>query len=473
MDSASAQIDDSGQLVSVVILDRRWKWKYGFINGAYNTRLANDTVNPKNEKKPQEMARLLLKAMKESGFDVSDMPNDIRPQVMWEYSNPAEELQSLADVCGCRVVLGTDNKVRIAKKGERYNIPETGKIDHSPSLNPADIPDKVRIVFAPTRYQATWTTEAVGVDTDGKIKKINDLSYKPAAGWGEETIYGFWNVDEDERELAKKTVFRWYRMIKTVDTIKINHYGDIDYLYRELVEFESASIEVQEVDAAKGEYQNIPARVVGEWFDFETFVDSTLITEGFTVDPKRGIIKFGKPIVKQQVNSAGDGIGYVEATVTPRLGCSMKPDMESPLMRHYEEFSLGGEGGLRSVLDEEHELQVLRQSYLHGDNERDNKDELKIEAVRLMKVLEDDYQTDESFGVRYEGILNITPSGSVLQVGWSFGSQPAVTVVSVNSEFDKVIGSEDHKNKLAKDKAYTAKVTLFINKQQNKKKKIE
>lgn len=188
LDMASLDINDSGRTWTLKILDRRWKWQFGKISGHWNVRKPDLTLDLDREKSPQDLAKLLLEAMGEKRYDVSQLPNQTRPLVYWDYDNPAEQLQRLCESLDCRIVLRTDNKVYICKTGQGAALPTDRISSGGEGYDPVETPDSVEFVFGQTKWQGRLDLEAVGIDVDGKIKLIKDLSYNPA-GEGEE--YGW------------------------------------------------------------------------------------------------------------------------------------------------------------------------------------------------------------------------------------------------------------------------------------------
>jgi hypothetical protein len=195
-----------GYIARVFISDRRYWWsRTGYISGHYNLRMpsgsnANEGFNsqatavdgdtskirPGTEKKPQEMAILCLQAMGEDDYDVSALPNNARPEIDWSYQNPAEALQQLCDKLGCRVtyVVDTDS-VTIVAIGQGADLPDNGQQTFiSSGAQPPQMPSALTLVGGPTIYQGYLPLEAVGVDTNGQVLPIGQLSYRPSGGWG-------------------------------------------------------------------------------------------------------------------------------------------------------------------------------------------------------------------------------------------------------------------------------------------------
>lgn len=226
IDRASFEYSPSGFVWRLSIWDRRWKWQFGGpagpISGNYNQRFSTiqpapqdfqlgsfqlGSIDPVTRRTPQQLAAALLLVMGETGFDVSQLPNTALPEVNWERDNPAQELQRLCDELGCRVVLGLDNLVRVCATGLGADLP-TEDIEHeSDVLDPPEIPDSIMVVGGKDRYQADFLLEAVGLDVDGTIKPIGQLSYAPdkkdktgLGGFG--SLLDFWDSEVGFREIS-------------------------------------------------------------------------------------------------------------------------------------------------------------------------------------------------------------------------------------------------------------------------------
>ena len=197
IDSSSLEVGPAGQIWTLRILDRRWKWAYGSTEDSdsfrtrFNIRLANGEIleGAKELQKdtrysPRRIAKILYSAMgekKPTEDQIKALPDsEPWPELEFVDANPARALADLCDSLGCRVVLKLDNKVWICKVGEGANLPDGGlamNVGFGLKLNLR--PDEIRVVGSPITYQAKFVLEPVGKDADGIIKPIDKLSYKP------------------------------------------------------------------------------------------------------------------------------------------------------------------------------------------------------------------------------------------------------------------------------------------------------
>lgn len=197
IDGYQVSQDESGQVVSLTIVDRRWRWReLGGINGAYNLLDPQGKLIPWSVRSPLELATLCLEAMGETGYTI-DMPpghaypgpyftqpffdvGGVNPPINWVAVPPAQALQEVCDRFGRRLVyqLATDT-VLITRIGEGDALPDGSIAKQGPSIKSPETPDSVAVQGAPTRYQVRLNLEPVGEDWDGFYRPIAQLSYAP------------------------------------------------------------------------------------------------------------------------------------------------------------------------------------------------------------------------------------------------------------------------------------------------------
>ena len=236
LDLGNIHMGIDGNMAIVQILDRRWAWRPqsggNYISGHYNLPApqppvgedsataaplqnpAPGTIMSGTEQAPQDLATLCLQAIGESNFDVSQLPNDARPEVHWSYANPAHALEDLCNSLGCRVVLWLpDDTVHIVQIGVGNILPDGPVQWVSAGVNPPEIPDSLLCVGAVTVYQGLLQLEPVLVDTDGSIQTLDDVSYKPNGqdGWATKNPYLLEGFSDPALSLAQDTLYRLWR----------------------------------------------------------------------------------------------------------------------------------------------------------------------------------------------------------------------------------------------------------------------
>lgn len=334
-------IDASGQGTYLVITfeDRRWRWQFTEIVGRYNVKRDENTLL--YEKTPQELAEMLLDAMGETAYDVTALPNLTRPFVDWRNSRCDLALNELLSALDCDIVPDlTAGELVVVKLGSGDTLPN-GPWMENPSANVtyAPSPEQIRVITADARYQCLFELEAVGLEPDGSIVPVAELSYTPDPdGWEPEDpddfsgVTGTYTEDgisREYRDLALQSVDRWFRIVRvahdgygyvydpggpdetTFDagTAELNPPGFEDALFSGAPDIETVEqllpllphLNDTYEDAEYGERPQRP-RVYGEWYDdtFESETENvapgTFWREGFDLDLDKGIVKLPRAV---------------------------------------------------------------------------------------------------------------------------------------------------------------------------------
>lgn len=474
LDNASLVRDGSGYVVQATVVDRRWRWRFGEIYGRYNTRDDDNEIIADTKKTPAELAKLLLEAMGEPDVDTSALPEEPFPEVDWDGEVPAEELAELLDDWGCVIGLDLYGKCAIWKRGEGAEAPAGPKEREGGELDPPEPPDDIRVNFAATQVQARLELEAVGRDTDGSIKPIDDLSYAPEAGWDTYDTTALEVDDETALEYCINTVFRWYRIKLpegglTIPNVvgseaAIDDIGQILPLIDELVETYT--------DPQDGEKKPKPAKVYGTYYlglandnPYGNPANSTRdnqweVKVGFRVLPSLGMIVFSKPMRKVQDEENGltsplpaaelfvdisFGVAHPETRAYHRW--SYKLPTGSKMGTGPEVVSAKGEGGLKVYQKRESPnkddftweyASKGSPDYLNQKGEK-----YASEALRKWKV-----ERGETF--TYSGIIPVPHDGVNVQFMYSVGPDGASTQLSRNRE--SAVLAETYNQRRAKER---------------------
>jgi len=219
-------IDGQGrQLMQVAILDRRWKWAFGAISGFYNTRVGSE-IDQRTKKNARELATLCLQAMGEKNFNVAAIPQNIYPEVEWDYTVPAKGLQEVCDRVGCRVVLKLNNTVACETVGVGANLPLGGDYtDASLTVDPGERPDELIFIGDYVLYQVDLPLEAVIEQVSPKGEPLGidvPLDEFEAAWVNPDTGKRDWRYydlgmahtipNKKVQEIVKRDAFRKYRV---------------------------------------------------------------------------------------------------------------------------------------------------------------------------------------------------------------------------------------------------------------------
>ena len=471
--------DGSGQIVQVRILDRRWKWQFPTISGRYNRYDENGNLDTNTDKAPQELAKLCLEAMGEKSFSVTAMPNDIRPFVDWDYSNAAEALESLAEACGCRVVLGVDDRVKVAKVGEGVSLPLDSTVERSVDVvDLAEAPDKVMFVGGPDVFQLDFELEAVGIQPGTETEKekivpIDELPYAPFSGWNEAEL-DFLNelFDVKSRELALANIFKLYR-------IKLGEFGvvvpGIDRVLDDLNDLTLLSVQAKEV-LQNGDYKPLEPAVYGIWDsgrdDMENNTgDQTTVRPidseasegaddfgyaslayypyGFSIDTDNHTVRFGETVYRITIKEDENKVVNEVADLRLRIAFHVRDRETGALIHTTHEKPTGYSNGTKPLVIRETAIHRTRWPRFVGDTfaayeVQDNIEDFKKQADEYINATIAQYRRNNAQTVTYSG-LRFSPDldGAIQQITWTVpgGNAHATTTIYRNNDFSDTLPS--------------------------------
>jgi hypothetical protein len=467
-----------GTLVSFSALDRRWRWRFGEVYGHYNQRDADGLIVTATEKTPQQLAQLLLSAMGETAVGVTDIPNNARPECEWVAENPAEALADLIEPFGMVVVLQIDGTVALRQQGVGAALPaNTFLIEQEVSSNPPEIPATIRVLGGPNRYQKRLQLEAVGYDLDGSIKAIDQLSYKPATGWEQETQFFAGIEGGDARKLALRDVFRLYRIRDMNSTVPIPivqvpgpsssqtlqvggmtvgpggnpaapaaaaaQPGGVQYLVqylREILPLEKGL--VQTSTDPNGIRRRKPEAVYGSYYVGNISLEAPRNSEKnnvkqwqypgqFQVEHELGLVRFDEQVVRWDTNTRTFKPAIIE------LECSFQvrnPDTGAPMRWSYT-MATGAAAGYGVEVVRREELVWERYTPYPNQNagqwtEKTYEAELNTLSQYYSAGRLAQYVTQSGASGKYVGLQSINPDGAIQQVTWEIGGGGCFTSAS-------------------------------------------
>lgn len=300
-----------------IALDRRWKWQFrGRVTGDFNFEKKDGSLI--RQKGPRDMAAELFTALGETNFDVSALPTDPRPRVVWDYVQPADELNRLCADFGCVVVFNPiSNRASVEKVGVGRPPTANPFISRSDSLIWPVPPDGVEVVGGPVLFQSALALgEAVGRDVDNGFKPINSLSYKPPGGWESIEPHQFRNLDTEytdpatgttlyHRDLAQSSVWRCYRISGQAaggfSPLALKGTSSAPASIKDLGPFTGSLLDK---DAVTDE--RLPCYVRGVFADarfaFDNSKPNTRFPGSVSIDNEQRIVTFDKPLFKYDGN---------------------------------------------------------------------------------------------------------------------------------------------------------------------------
>lgn len=455
IDFASLSMTTSGHVERLRILDRRWAWRFGSISGQYNLRLLNGTLL--NEKNPRELAAILLQQMGET-FDVSMIPTDGRPHVNWVCANPADELSKLADLVGCRIVLGYGNDpVRIWPLGIGPGAPENDDIQTlNFGIDPKLAPRSVQICGDRILFQVRFKLEAVGEDIDGAFKPLKDLSYAPNpgdehGGFSGDLESGLLNLagQTEEQQLAKNTVFRYYRVKSFADgSLNMPAFGEIQDI-RQVFPLRDTLIDMVESD--DGVLTPMPAYVSGVHVKIQESVparinsdENAIVAVPYVLLRDRGIVKFADRVHMVEQDQDGNLTGTTKpADLYFTCTCYLQRMSDRLYFRYKREKQITnnvtGPKVLKS-LDLKRRVIARYSNVSQVKSIEDNVADLDAYANHLINVQTEVYKTRNSFAVLYRGLQAYPPTGTRQQVTFMVSDTSGCqSSIAVNTEIDPYV----------------------------------
>ncbi len=480
VDYAAFRAGQEGQTWTLPILDRRWKWAFagpkGALSGSYNFKLDDGTFDPAQLATPQALCILCLEAMGEVGYDVSQVPNDMLgipnwPEVNWDYEIPAVALSGLCDQLGCHIVLRLDNTVLIARMGTGANLPTDNVEFDSFTLKPLARPDALQVITGKYRVQADFVLNVpLGLDTDGKVRPIDSLSYKPKNGWASEVSPDFPNVKAQfglqAWELAKATVWRWYGIAdqnpdKTAGFV-LPGFGRVTLIPDQILPLEDVQVETAQ-NIVAGVPISKPAIVWGVWFDGSTSFNNvtkekkwwdvdknSLYAAGYEIDKALGIVKFADYVYRfEQKGLDANPQVFTKLPADLNLRCACSPRFYDTWSYKRGERTLvydGPQSGTGPRILKHDEIVTTVYPVYDPNTYKVQKvvtnfDQVNQECDFYLNAANLEYQTPTPQDVQYMGLIPIDLDGAIQQVTWRIDGQGVTTRASRNQEYRLVTPS--------------------------------
>lgn len=444
--SHTVRLNGSGQVVSLSVIDRRWKWAFGEISGSYNIQTQGDpgSFETQYSRTAQQLAILCLLAMGETSFDVSQMPSDVYPAVEWDRQNPAMALQEIAEQCGCVIVLRLDNSVMLAREGLGGALPLGARLEDSLGIEIPQVPDAIRLVGGRVRYQKRLTMRPVGLETDGTIKPIDDLSYKPVVGWGSQDPFSFANVSNDAtRNLAKKSVWRWYQFYID-EGYELTGFPGWNGTVRKAAQILPLDNEQVETVEHEGRQTRKPAQVFGKFYKRDgSNANHTTIAEykrSWRLVAEKGLIEFADPVYQY---SSGT---YSAAEIYLQTAFSVRDRDTFSLHRFERRMPIpGAQWGTGDRIIRHEDISLEYYDVFMNDAEENaaapsfftnnNLQDIDGKANYYLQTALSEYQVKIPQEAQFPGLVPVDLDGAIQQVSWSIGASGTTTRASRNNEF--------------------------------------
>lgn len=447
---------------TVTLEDRRWRWRTGLVFGRYNVRTDSGSWI-RHQKTPRELAELLWAEMNETDLDVTLLPNDTLPEVDWYAANPADELIALLAPLGCVLApqLTGGWKVYPVGAGGVYATPAGVQVSSDVATDFAAYPDSVSVITGPIQYEAVFALEAVGEEYNGRIVPIDDLTYKPAWGWEQESdeFHGLEDVTYERdgktlntQDLAKSCVRRWYRVASMPAGTGANSLNPPGYpTSLPAVESISQLLPLSPVvndtvtTLADPDYgKRKAAEVWGEFVKDESTGlvtrAGTKVTENFSIDAERGIVKFSKAVTSHP----GDFSQIDPATLFLRCVVEVEQPEINAAAGYQRTATTGLANGTGAEVLLRDDLELQWQPVWNADGTAvdppgggeypSNREDIDAEADYYLNAKLAGYTGQTGGTLQLTGIHAPNLNGLQTSVTWSFGiAQPPTTTIGINT----------------------------------------
>lgn len=484
----------SPDMLQVTLLDRRWRWANGHLDGLYNVRNPDETYD--YEKTVAELMTLCLDAMGETGYTLTAVTassrNAMRPTVDWVAVNPALALDTLCLETGFDVTFDSSANVTLVDKGSgtaplttAASGTEQNEFTISSSVAKPVPPEYIRTATGAIQFECVLKMKPGGIDNDLEIKALGDLSYGPdtnatdngfepgdvRAGFdrvtGETTVNG---ITYKHQDLAKKSIGRvWMidEMAHTSDNFAPPGFNDsLLGLSAGTTELDPADVtsidQILPVVPFLNSETTLPGggkardryKVEGVFLeeDNEEGENTAGLWEfGSSLDPSTGNLTLGEPALKYNAN-ADEPVEWAAIY----LRCVVTVDHETNQKIYYAKTGsqIAGGSGVRTLRHPEIELRT-QVDWSEGANAlepfatlgqvTDNRTEVDAECDYYIDAETDRLDVSTGFTVGYEGIRYIAPNSLMRAITYSAGSSilPRTVAYYGTEPLEDVVGYDE------------------------------
>lgn len=432
-DRGTIAVTTNGHYQVFTILDRRWLWKKNWITRAYNVRRSDDSIDPATQKSLAGIVTDIFAAMGESA-DVTAISSTEYPEIIFDRDNCVDMIEELLVPRGYVISLNTDNTVTICQRGVGATLPVNyDVVNQSISIDPPEIPLYLTALCDKTLIQSKLRMRAVGMDTDGRIRLVDDLSYKPSGGWDDTDLVTFNHLTSStEKELAIQTVGKWYQAYSQADGTFDLNYGGTNYnpgafAVTDASQYLPLSDDLlsSTADIYGGQASN-KAFVEGKFYETSTNPPLNSNTPAFTrvdkrdwtLDKQRGIVRFKEPALKKDPGPVSGVMTFADVYLT----CTYSVHDSNSFVKD-RQLRVLNLGGLGEEIEEVDELQ-RRIVMSYGTTSSavtgvsDNLGAVNSAADIYLNASRNKYATQSGNTLLYRGIYPISTDGITLQIRW-------------------------------------------------------
>ena len=436
-DSGTIVLSTHGHIQVIEILDRRWSWSKAYYTKAFNVRNPDGSIIDSSKKSTSAIAAELFGQLGISA-DVSAVATNDYPELVLDHHRVDDALSDLLTNRGYVISLMTDDSVKVYRRGTGADLPRNDDTRSEViSVNPPQMPSKLMLVGSRTLVQSKLKFVPVGIDTDGTIKKVADLSYAPVfLGWNGADMENFnFIADKKAKDLAKSTVGKWFQVESQADgTLRIAVTSPaLNYVPGEIFVGSAKQylpLKAELIDASNNplEFVNGNRSVVEGTFyqagqnpnpgkNTDDFARQDKL--GYTFNEELGIIKFDELALKKTPGPVNGTFTFADVYMV----CTYSVHDTTSLVkdRFERSRSLGGIG-TDVMKNNEFERHIVL-NYAEGGGDvvygSDNKSDLNITADITLDDAVRMYSTSVGVVLKWRGIYNFSTDGNTLQLRWN------------------------------------------------------
>ena len=420
---------DSGAVIEATIADRRILWKYGYVTGKYN--IPDDMGIPKEERKIQDLLQDCLTINYGVVINFFSVPEGLYPPVDWEFENPASAAQELCEKYGLSISLDVSGNAYIgpAAFDRTIAIPTADPMSSEQSFNDPYKPIEIWITGSRKINQICYELYPIGIEkTTNELKKIDELSYKPAEGWGKAVLNDFYDIADDEaKKLAEKCIFKWYAYVPLV-------LGDRKKYLPWLAHISEVAKVLDENEGTYVSQRAMPYIATGniKTDEVTSWNPSTLerYKKEVTFDLIKGIVKFPEYIFQiKNYTSPVQALTEVEKA-TVRIMAAYEINTGSADDFYKKKFPVAG-GTLSPYIVSNKELTEYQ---IEGVANSEEKVALDAYAANVAQAILDTWEHISPWQWEFPFLATVEVYGDIKSVTWQVGEQGATSIVSTGVE---------------------------------------
>ncbi len=435
-----------GKICIAVVADSRVLWKFGFACGVYNQPDKSGQVETKTFR---ELVEIILDSPghQHSIIWPRNVYQILPPAVSWEGTAPANALQELCDRYGLSVGFDIANQVYIAPINIKRNWPNTPPIQRGGNYSLGPYPSHV-LILGSRIIDEIWfyNLVPVGLELDGTIKEIDELSYKPAGvNWGLAAVNDFMNIDAKYRAVAKKCIYKWYQWRYTKSQWPDQNQGTLRPLTveqrRMYLPWLSEISTIVTQDGVTEHGQPYVHLTNAYYYDGTVWVPTGEETarDGFTIDGNRAIVMFERITAVYVPSTRPDAQEFQPAEVSVRASFELN---SNSINDYYQYYRAVGWRGIPEKVHREPSLVLYRINGIDQTNVVRTVGGIKyigdldsyakeIAEVYRIGVFADRRGTK---GGTWPGLLHYACYGEMRSITWTVSKAGATTDISGGSE---------------------------------------